>query len=186
MFESSHVELTGTHSLPQFSLGCVLLTCILEGCHEPYSGLQKVGTGPGAIYAGFPSSLGFGVGRQSYSNFLAGFYFKLFKKSCLYDKHHDHTSGPSNLDGSSEHPGHQQLCSCGAHEDLTFLDLIRLVIHQNFRNKNSMISVGSRRISIINSITGSSQEPSMSKTKRPFASRDQLKLLWGPVPSCST
>ena len=27
--------------------------------------------GPGTIYAGFPSSLGFGVGGQSYSKFLA-------------------------------------------------------------------------------------------------------------------
>ena len=32
---------------------------------------QKLEYGIGTIYAGFPSSLGFGVGRQPYSNFLA-------------------------------------------------------------------------------------------------------------------
>ena len=32
---------------------------------------QQLEYGPGRIYAGFPSSLGFGVGGQSYSNFLA-------------------------------------------------------------------------------------------------------------------
>ena len=32
---------------------------------------KKLEYGPGAIYAGFPSSLGFGVGGQSCSNFLA-------------------------------------------------------------------------------------------------------------------
>ena len=32
---------------------------------------KKLEYGPVTIYAGFPSSLGFGVGGQSYSNFLA-------------------------------------------------------------------------------------------------------------------
>ena len=32
---------------------------------------KKLEHGAGAIYAGFPSSLGFGVGGQSYSHFLA-------------------------------------------------------------------------------------------------------------------
>ena len=32
---------------------------------------KKLEYGPGAMYAGFTSSLGFEVGRQSYSNFLA-------------------------------------------------------------------------------------------------------------------
>ena len=36
-----------------------------------YSRLQKLEYGPGTSYGGFPSSLGFGVGGGSYSNFLA-------------------------------------------------------------------------------------------------------------------
>ena len=36
-----------------------------------YSRLQKVGMWPGTIHGGSPSSLGFGVGGQSCSNFLA-------------------------------------------------------------------------------------------------------------------
>ena len=32
---------------------------------------KKSGYEPGTIYASFPSTPGFGVGRQSYSNFLA-------------------------------------------------------------------------------------------------------------------
>ena len=38
-----------------------------------YSRLQNVGTRPGTMYAGFPSSLGFGVGGWSYSNFCCKF-----------------------------------------------------------------------------------------------------------------
>ena len=38
---------------------------------RPYCRLQKVGIRPGTIYAGAPSSLGFGFGGQSYSNSLA-------------------------------------------------------------------------------------------------------------------
>ena len=32
---------------------------------------KQLGYRPGVIYSGFPSSLGYGVGGQSYSNFLA-------------------------------------------------------------------------------------------------------------------
>ena len=32
---------------------------------------KKLAYGPGTFYAGFPVSLGFGVGGQSYSNFWA-------------------------------------------------------------------------------------------------------------------
>ena len=36
-----------------------------------YGKLQKFEHGPGTRYAGCPSSLGFGVGGESYSDFLA-------------------------------------------------------------------------------------------------------------------
>ena len=36
-----------------------------------YSRLHKVGQWPRTMYAGVPSSLGLGVGGQSYSNFLS-------------------------------------------------------------------------------------------------------------------
>ena len=41
------------------------------GTQSPTVDSKKLEYGPGATYAGSPSSLGFGVGGKSYSNFLA-------------------------------------------------------------------------------------------------------------------
>ena len=59
---------------------------------SPYGRLQKAGLPvddrPGTIYAGFPTSRGFGVGRESYSKFLPStallFLFYIYIYTYIY------------------------------------------------------------------------------------------------------
>ena len=58
---------------------CASIICL----NRKYSRLQELKYGPGTMHTGFPSSLGFGVGGWSYSNFLASavVYTSASKKS---------------------------------------------------------------------------------------------------------
>ena len=64
------VQISDLHCLTVEALGFALPTAVGGGLSK-YSRLKKFEYGPGTIVAGFPSSPGFEVGAQSYSNFLA-------------------------------------------------------------------------------------------------------------------
>ena len=100
---SSHA---GHISAQDLAFSIIVVTATIVAVVMIRVGSKKFEYGPGTIFAGFPSSLGFGVGGQSYSNFLAAAaaQLRLLRLLSFIWRDHCGRSGRSGCSGCSQAP----------------------------------------------------------------------------------